>query len=394
MSQVNKQHELTINISPGSRSNIITNTTFFTMDVRTAKKVINFTHESGPVDLTNAKVLIGFEFVGANASKIIDSEDGSIVIEDAVGGICGVILPNHLYDYEGQVLVHVYIKYEDGRSLDCGVIVTEFEESWLDRDLPQLSEFYVQRFEDLARALKERMAVAEEQLEDIESFRGPQGETGPRGPQGERGLTGATGPIGPQGERGLTGAGAQGPQGLRGETGATGPQGERGTTGPIGPQGIQGLTGERGAVGPQGATGPQGLRGEVGAVGPVGPQGERGATGPIGPQGLQGETGPQGPSGASGNSTFTTPSANATLLTLPTESGSYRIQTGRHTHATGTFAILFPVPYTSPPTVHLTIQDGNTLAIVRVSNVTVNGFNIVRSGGTGQTITQWFAQGV
>ena len=50
MNQINKQHELTINISPQSRNNIITNTTFFSMDVKTAKKVINFTHENSPVN--------------------------------------------------------------------------------------------------------------------------------------------------------------------------------------------------------------------------------------------------------------------------------------------------------------------------------------------------------
>ena len=48
---------------------------------------------------------------------------------------CRVMLPNHVYNYEGQVLVHVYILFEDGRSLDCGVIVTEFEKSWLDTEV-------------------------------------------------------------------------------------------------------------------------------------------------------------------------------------------------------------------------------------------------------------------
>ena len=205
MSQANKQHELTINISPANRSNIITNTTFFTMDVKTAKKIINFTQNNEPVNLTDATVLLGFEFVGANASKIIDSGDGSVVIEEATEGKCSVILPNHIYEYEGQVLVHVYIKYEDGRSLDCGVIVTEFEESWLDRELPELSEFYVERFENLASDIKgraleieERLLEAEARLSNIENLQGP---AGPQGIQGERGQTG---PAGPQGIAGTT----------------------------------------------------------------------------------------------------------------------------------------------------------------------------------------------
>ena len=259
MNQVNKQHELTINISPANRSNIITNTTFFTQDVKTAKKIINFTQNNAPVDLTNATVLLGFEFVGAGASKIIDSGDGSVVIEEATEGKCSVVLPNHLYDYQGQVLVHVYIKYEDGRSLDCGVIVTEFEESWLDKDVKEMEQFYVQRFENLATAIKkraseleERLLEVEERLSDAENFRGPMGPQGEQGIQGERGHQGERGEIGPQGEQGVAG-----------------PVGHQGVAGPMGPQGERGQTGERGAIGP---AGPQGI------AGPMGPPGADGAT--------------------------------------------------------------------------------------------------------------------
>jgi len=124
------------------------------MDVETGEKIINFTRNNEPFDLTGCKVLLGFDFVAADTSKIIDSEDGSVVIEDAEAGQCSVILPNHLYEYSGEVLVHVYIILEDGRSLDAGVIVTHFEESWLDRDLEEMSQFYVERFEDLWRRLQ------------------------------------------------------------------------------------------------------------------------------------------------------------------------------------------------------------------------------------------------
>ena len=165
MNQINKQHELTINISPQSRNNIITNTTFFSMDVKTAKKVINFTHENRPVNLTGATIMLGFEFVGVGKSKIVDSTDGSLTIENAEAGRCRVMLPNHIYNYEGQVLVHVYILFEDGRSLDCGVIVTEFEKSWLDTEVEAMSDFYVKRFEDLQVRLQMRVAELKDKIE-------------------------------------------------------------------------------------------------------------------------------------------------------------------------------------------------------------------------------------
>ena len=156
MNQAKKLHELTINVSSQSRTNLITNTTFFTMDVQTGKKIINFTLENEPLDLTNATVMLAFDFVAEQKSKIMDSKDGSVIIEDAESGVCSVVLPNHLYQYSGDVLVHVYVMFEDGRSLDCGVIVTKFEESWLDQELDEMTDFYVQRFEDLADEIRER----------------------------------------------------------------------------------------------------------------------------------------------------------------------------------------------------------------------------------------------
>ncbi|MBP5553096.1 MAG: carboxypeptidase regulatory-like domain-containing protein, partial [Spirochaetales bacterium] len=149
--------------------------------------------------------------------------------------------------------------------------------------------------------------------------RGAQGIQGEQGPQGPQGETGATGAQGPQGETGATGAagangtsiswkgslaaapaepslywayfntedgcsyiydgtqwtllaskGAQGEQGIQGETGAQGPQGETGATGAQGPQGETGATGPQG---PQGETGATGATGAIGATGAAGADG-------------------------------------------------------------------------------------------------------------------------
>lgn len=167
--QVYKLNELTIDISASSRTNIITNTTFFTMDVETAKKVINFTLNGERFDLTNATVLLGFDFVNADTSKIIDSKDGSVVIESAEEGRCSVILPNHLYQYSGRVYIHAYIMFDGGRSFDAGIIVTEFKESWLDSELEEMSEFYVKRFEDLAREIREHANDLQDQLNNLQT---------------------------------------------------------------------------------------------------------------------------------------------------------------------------------------------------------------------------------
>lgn len=163
-----KQHELTIDIGASSRTNIMTNTTFFTMDIKTGKKVINFTLNGERLDLTDATVMLGFEFVDEETTKIMDSKDGSIVIERPRRGECRVVLPNHLYQYSGPVLVHVYIMFDDGRSFDAGIIVTEFKESWLDSELEEMTEFYVKRFEDLAEEIRQRADRLHQLLDGVD----------------------------------------------------------------------------------------------------------------------------------------------------------------------------------------------------------------------------------
>jgi len=303
------------------------------MDVETGRKVINFRRGQEPLDLTGAIVMLGFEFVGDGTSKIIDSADKSVVIESARTGVCSVMLPNHLYNYSGRVLVHVYITFDDGRSLDAGVIVTEFEESWLDQELVEMENFYVKRFEDLADELRQKAEKIRQQMllnaqkalnefqhriETVEDFRGPQGLQGERGIQGEQGEQGVAGtvgtisgsfdtleslqeyrPTGKQGDMYIIGSDLyvwdverekwsnvgqiQGPQGLQGEQGV---------------QGSQGIQGEQGARGERGETGSQGERGVDG------PRGDQGIQGVQGPQGIQGERGLQGLQGEPGTTSW------------------------------------------------------------------------------------------
>ena len=143
---------------------------------------------------------------------------------------------------------------------------------------------------------------------------GLQGETGIQGFDGTQGLQGETGTQGVQGE-----TGTQGTQGVQGETGSQGTQGTQGLQGDHGTQGTQGtqgLQGETGTQGLQGEQGTQGLQGETGAQGTQGLQGETGAQGAQGEQGiqgLQGTDGSQGTAGADGDKYSTTSSTSFAL---------------------------------------------------------------------------------
>jgi len=87
-------------------------------------------------------------------------------------------------------------------------------------------------------------------------------QTGPAGAQGAQGLKGDTGAAGAQGLKGDTGA--AGAQGLKGDTGAAGAQGLKGDTGAAGAQGLKGDTGGIGPQGPKGDAGPNNVAGTYG----------------------------------------------------------------------------------------------------------------------------------
>jgi len=169
MNENTKVHDLIIDINANEREKAVNSRTqFFTMDAKTGKMSIQFMRRGLQFDLTGATVLVGFHFVNKWASKIIDSEDGSVKIVDAIGGKCSIDIPSHVYGYEGDVMVHIYLKFENGQSLDCGVIATRFERSWLDEEVPEMEKVYVERFEHLARDIRERAEALTQLLADVD----------------------------------------------------------------------------------------------------------------------------------------------------------------------------------------------------------------------------------
>ena len=329
-----KYHEMDIDISAHRRGKIDTATTFFSRDVRSAKLIINIKLNGAILDITDAEVILGFDFIAEEASKIYTTmDDDCFNIEDAVNGKCTIILPNDIYDYSGEVIGYVYVVgLPNDKEFDAGLFRTEFEESWLDRDREEIQRFYVNRFETLRTEILARAQELADRITDLEAdVSGLVGPVGPRGEQGEQGIQGEQGERGERGERG-----EQGPQGNDGaglsvlgslasesDLPAVGSPGDGYIVsgdlfvwvaslgnwlnvgriqGPQGEQGIQGERGERGDVGPVGPVGPQGAqgiqgergeRGEPGPIGPVGPQGAQGIQGERGFVGAQGPPGPQ-----------------------------------------------------------------------------------------------------
>ena len=174
MGKVFVTNELTLNKTAQKRIDMVTNTEFFTYDQKTAKKIIHFQLEGEELDLTNANIILGFYFVNADSSFLLESADGSVVIDEPEKGLTSVMLPNDIYAYTGQVLIHVYVEFDNGQSLDYPAIVTDFKESWIDQELEPMAGYYIKRFEDLRQLVfqqVEELAGKFEQLErDIDIF--------------------------------------------------------------------------------------------------------------------------------------------------------------------------------------------------------------------------------
>lgn len=161
--------EITLNKTAEKRSSPVpTNTEFFSYDQRVAKKTINFQFKGEPLDLSEANVILGFDFVTAGQSVIFESADESIVIEDPTAGKVNVMLPNDIYAYSGSVIIYVFVEFSNGQSLDYPAFSTEFQESWLDQDLEEMAQFYVKRFEDLRNLVLEQAAGIDQDLSEFE----------------------------------------------------------------------------------------------------------------------------------------------------------------------------------------------------------------------------------
>lgn len=162
--------EITLNKTVEKRSSPVpTNTEFFSFDQRVAKKTINFQFKGEPLDLSEANVILGFDFVTAGQSVIFESADGSIIIEDSAAGKVNVMLPNDIYAYSGSVIIYVFVEFSNGQSLDYPAFSTEFQESWIDQDLEEMAQFYVRRFEDLRNLVLEQAAGIDRDLTEFEN---------------------------------------------------------------------------------------------------------------------------------------------------------------------------------------------------------------------------------
>ncbi|PTG54747.1 phage tail protein [Staphylococcus chromogenes] len=246
---------------------------FYTKDLGTASIRISINWKGSVLDLSK---------ITLKPKLDLFCEDGSIFVNEPieiVSPINGLIQYNISKDvikHVGKVTGKLFLT-DDANSIHVVTFHFNISDSGIDSVVTK--EVSVTLVDDTVRRIikenaiqllgddfepKLKSDVIEYLNENVETFRGIKGDTGPVGPKGEQGPQGE---VGPQGEQGVQGT--VGPQGEKGEPGPKGDKGERGF------RGLQGETGIQGPPGPQGLTGP---KGDTGPIGPIGPQGPAGVS--------------------------------------------------------------------------------------------------------------------
>lgn len=243
---------------------------FYTKDLGTASIRISINWKGSVLDLSKITLKPKLDLFCEDGSIFVNE---SVEIVSQVNGLIQYNISKDVIKHVGKVTGKLFLT-DDANSIHVVTFHFNIIDSGIDSVVTK--EISVTLVDDTVRRIikenaiqllgddfepKLKSDVMEYLNENVETFRGIKGDTGPVGPRGEQG---------PQGE--------PGPKGDKGEQGPIGPQGETGIQGPPGPQGLKGETGERGLPGPKGEMGSQGLTGPKGDTGPIGPQGPAGVS--------------------------------------------------------------------------------------------------------------------
>lgn len=246
---------------------------FYTKDLGTASIRISINWKGSVLDLSKITLKPKLDLFCEDGSIFVNE---SVEIVSQVNGLIQYNISKDVIKHVGKVTGKLFLT-DDANSIHVVTFHFNIIDSGIDSVVTK--EISVTLVDDTVRRIikenaiqllgddfepKLKSDVMEYLNENVETFRGIKGDTGPVGPKGEQGPQGE---VGPQGEQGVQGT--VGPQGEKGEPGPKGDKGERGF------RGLQGETGIQGPPGPQGLTGP---KGDTGPIGPIGPQGPAGVS--------------------------------------------------------------------------------------------------------------------
>ena len=223
----NKDIEANINERTVELGNI--NANFYTEDEQTASIRIFIKWNDHPIDLNkiNMKPVLNLYM---QDGSIFEGEKVEVVIPEK--GIVQYKIPSNVIKHIGKVNAKLFLENENESIhvanfnftiTDSGTeepIRKELSFNLVDEAIHRIVQ--ISAMELLGDDFKSEVLEGFQTYvtENVEDFKGVQGDVGPQGPKGDKGLKGDTGERGPQGM-----------QGPRGEKGEQGIQGERGVPG-------------------------------------------------------------------------------------------------------------------------------------------------------------------
>lgn len=148
-----KVSKATIGISSTSIPIVQTNTIFMSHDVGTAKQIIEFTQRDEPIDFRKTtEVIIAYEFPDIDVGervisyKVKDKNKDRSSIE--------FILERVVLDVgTTRVNQYIYLLFDDGTSIDVGIVVFNLNRSFIDSNIDNIEEFYIRKLEDVKEYL-------------------------------------------------------------------------------------------------------------------------------------------------------------------------------------------------------------------------------------------------
>ncbi|MCM3216099.1 phage baseplate upper protein [Niallia taxi] len=157
---MDKNADLTLNISATASQYTASKIRFSTQDEGSAKLTF-FLFKEGvelPLNAVTGKIVLRM----ADGSKFVDT----VTITDRVKGIAEYKLTAEQLKHFGQVTAELYLNYVEGQKMSVHRFSFRIEQALIDADIPVLTEYYVNDFEELKVSI---LNMADENTETIKT---------------------------------------------------------------------------------------------------------------------------------------------------------------------------------------------------------------------------------
>jgi|GEM_PF-7014130 len=159
LNEIFKKYRFTLAVSALTQEIQELPVTFYSYDVNTAKQeiVVNKDGQALPLTLASEVILV-FKL---NKAKVWVP----IQIKDRVKGLLDFVIPDNLLGYSGEVLAGVFIRWNNGQSVDVGYFRFRMAKSLIDEDIEEIEGIYIPKFDELYERVMNQMDAIQERIE-------------------------------------------------------------------------------------------------------------------------------------------------------------------------------------------------------------------------------------